>query len=74
MTATAEDKIKALARRCAHSNLRLRDAQNLFHTLYFADALKNNRGNVTHAAEAAGVNRECFIRYRAKLEKARGDS
>lgn len=73
MTATAEDKIKALARRCAYSNLRLRDAQNLFHTLYFADALKNSSGNIKRAADSVGVSRTVIMRRRLKAEKAIGD-
>lgn len=56
------DRIAALARRSAASGLKLRQAVSLFEALYAADCLVVSKGNVTRAAEVAGVNRECFQR------------
>lgn len=58
--------ITFLARRAAEKGLRLRDARALFDALYRADALALSGGNVTRAAERAGVNRENFSRHRLR--------
>lgn len=47
-----------LARHCAAKGLRLRDAVALFEALYIADAIAAGAGNVSAAAQRAGVGRE----------------
>lgn len=61
--------IEALARKCATSGLKYRDAKVLFEALYQADALKLAGGNVSKAAEIAGTNRECIHRRRRAQER-----
>lgn len=66
--------IEELARRCAVKGLRLRDAVDLFLALYRADALAQTGGNVTKAAELAGVNREALQRARRNYRNSEGAS
>lgn len=63
------DPIKWLARRCAGRGLGMQDARTLFEALYIADALAVAGGNVTRAAEIAGVNRATIVRHRRSGEK-----
>ena len=72
MSEEAREMIEALARKCALKGLRLRDAQALFGALYRADVLAVAGGNMTRAAELAGVNREAFLRMQKKQDIGQG--
>lgn len=54
--------IKALAQKCARAGLKIDDAVALFTALYIADALALHNGNVSRAAERAGINRVTLAR------------
>lgn len=74
MSDEAREVIEEIARRCARKGLRRKDALALFTALYRADALGATGGNVTRAAEIAGVNREAFSRMRRLSEFDHGAS
>ena len=63
------ETIAHLARKCANANLRMAHAVDLFVALYLADAVGLERGNITHAADRAGIARTSFIR---RIRKQRG--
>lgn len=48
--------IQHLARRCAGANLRMAQAVDLFTVLYLADAVMLASGNLTSAADKAGIH------------------
>lgn len=58
----SEDHIKALAQKCARANLSMSQANSYFTTLYLGDALAVCGGNVTAAAERAGISRGSYSR------------
>lgn len=58
--------IRALAQRCATSNLPLKDARALFEALYLADAMALANGNRTKAGERAGLSRVTINRKNAR--------
>ena len=64
----AVEDIQALARKAAHSGLRLRDARALFEALYIADALHLADGNLTAAARISGVDPAGLHRRQRKAE------
>ena len=70
MPTTAEDKIKYLARKCANSGLKLRDARMLLDSLIIADALAMNNGNISKAADAIRVDRAMIMRFRMRQERS----
>ena len=65
---TPKEMIESLARECAHSGLKIKDAVTLFDSVYLANALALTHGNKTKAAEIAGIKRESIIRKFRELK------
>lgn len=64
----AKTAAENLGRVCAEKGLRLRDAKYLFDALYVSDALMLSGGNITKAAERAGIRRENLTRLKDRRE------
>lgn len=61
--------IQRLAQKCAHANLPLAQAQTVFVTLYLADAVAIEGGNITRAADRSGMERTSFYRAIANARR-----
>ncbi|WP_170759973.1 hypothetical protein [Ruegeria lacuscaerulensis] len=60
------EDIQTLARKCAQSDLNMRQARYLFDALYTSDAIKLAGGNSAKAARRAGVGREALFRMQVR--------
>jgi DNA-binding NtrC family response regulator len=62
----AVEDIQALARKCAESDLNMRESRYLFDALYVTDAIMLAGGNSAKAARRAGVGREALFRMQKR--------
>ncbi len=72
MTDDSKKVIKALAEKCARSNLTIRSSVALFDALYAADALLLSGGSMTEAAKRAGMDRQSLVRLQKRSAKGAG--
>lgn len=68
--ADAAESCRKLARACADAGLSIHSARAIFEAVYLSDVLAVSGGNVTKAAEIAGIRREQIHRRWARFFSA----